>query len=189
MIPRDTMLSDSCTYISYYPLSSFVPTSLWLIYVPKWIYVPYIRKWIISVGIYVLNVRKWFISIGSWFARFLLRRFRYISCAHWPFSVSSHLLLHMSFWNESKFVPNNTSSYLCGFSFCYMRITFATYKYSNGALIMFVGFSCCGIRPVYAPEDCSLDRWNFPLIANFLVFVRNYLYCIYYYYYTKNMAL
>jgi len=55
-------------------------------------------------------VRKWTISgLGSWSASFLLWRSGYISCVHWPFSVSmfsfypSHLSRYEELNSESEY--------------------------------------------------------------------------------------
>jgi hypothetical protein len=70
-------------------------------------------------------VRKWIIlGVGSWSTSFLLRRSGYISCVHWPFSVSSHLSSHVSFRNSSNFLPYNISSYLLGSMSCCIFIAF-----------------------------------------------------------------
>jgi len=82
-------------------------------------------------------VRKWTISgVGSWSISFLLQRSGYISCVHWPFSVSSHLLFHVSFRNSSSFLsfPSDILSFLLESLSCCVFIAFIAICKSSGAV-------------------------------------------------------
>jgi len=92
------------------------------------------------------SVRKWPLEITSgvecWFIySYLLRKFGYIPYIHSPFYISSHLLFHMSFWNSSKSLLCNISSYLLRSIFCCILIVFiATCEFNGGYQWLFAGF-------------------------------------------------
>jgi len=71
---------------------------------------------------------------GSWSTSFLLRRSGYISCVHWPFSVSSHLSFHMSFRNSSTFLSCDISSCLLESLSCCVFIAFIAICKSSGGV-------------------------------------------------------
>jgi len=82
-----------------------------------------------------------------------------------PFSVSSHLF-HMSFWNVSKSLPSNISSYLFGFMFCCILVAFiATYRSSDGVSVIICSLSTDVVE--YALVEYIYQRITFWIVRAF----------------------